>query len=65
MNSAVRRELPLFTGCLEVAFSETELPVMIILGNWASAKYYSRKLHLSPVPIPETFWGRARLNLYS
>jgi hypothetical protein len=37
-------ELPLFTDCRERAFSETKLPVQVILGNWASRKQCSRKL---------------------
>ena len=41
------------------------MPRRVLLGNRASGIFHFRKLQLSPVPIPETSWGRARLNLCS
>ena len=39
-----KRSFACSPGFLEEFFSETELPVWVLLGNWASAKYHSRKL---------------------
>jgi hypothetical protein len=38
--------LPLFIKCLEEVFSETQLPLMRVLGSSASGVWNSRKLNI-------------------